>query len=361
MDEKDALKKEIIKRFGTPCVVIDLDVVEANIARVQQLCDAAGLANRPHIKTHKSPILAHAQLAAGATGITCQKLGEAEVMADAGITDIIIATNLLGAAQSGQLAALQRRLPLKCCADSAFTLTAYASAAHAADRPLDVLIECDTGQKRAGVETPDAVLALATIIQQSQWLNFAGLLFYPPLDCWQETQIFLDEVRAGLSAMGLEIGIISTGGTPNLANLGQLDGATEHRAGTCIFNDRMMLAAGMASPDDCALHVFSSVASRGGEDRGILDAGSKTLTSDAGGLEGFGLIREYPDARIHKFSEEHGFLDLSDCRQQPQVGDVVRVIPNHVCVVVNMVDQLVAVRGNDIIEVIPVAARGKLV
>ena len=161
--------------------------------------------------------------------------------------------------------------------------------------------------------------------------------------------------------MGLEIGIISTGGTPNLANLGQLDGATEYRAGTCIFNDRMMLAAGMASLDDCALHVFTSVVSRGGEARGILDAGSKTLTSDAGGLEGFGLIREYPDARINKFSEEHGFLDLSDCRQQPQVGDIVRVIPNHVCVVVNMVDQLVAVRGNDIIEVIPVAARGKLV
>ena len=361
MDQKDALKKEIIKRFGTPCVVIDLDVVEANIARAQQLCDAAGIANRPHIKTHKSPILAHTQIAAGATGITCQKLGEAEVMADAGITDIIIATNLLGAAQSGQLAALQRRLPLKCCADSAFTLSAYASAARAADRPLDVLIECDTGQKRAGVETPDDVLALAAIIQESQWLNFAGLLFYPPLDGWQETQIFLDTVRAGLSAMGLEIGIISTGGTPNLANLGQLDGATEHRAGTCIFNDRMMLAAGMASLDDCALHVFTSVASRGGEARGILDAGSKTLTSDAGGLEGFGLIREYPDARINKFSEEHGFLDLSDCRQQPQVGDILRVIPNHVCVVVNMVDQLVAVRGNDIIEVIPVAARGKLV
>ena len=361
MDQKDALKKEIIKRFGTPCVVIDLDVVEANIARAQQLCDAAGIANRPHIKTHKSPILAHTQIAAGATGITCQKLGEAEVMSDAGITDIIIATNLLGAAQSGQLAALQRRLPLKCCADSAFTLLAYASAARAADRPLDVLIECDTGQKRAGVETPDDVLALAAIIQESQWLNFAGLLFYPPLDGWQETQIFLDNVRTGLSAMGLEIGIISTGGTPNLANLGQLDGATEHRAGTCIFNDRMMLAAGMASLDDCALHVFTSVASRGGGARGILDAGSKTLTSDAGGLEGFGLIREYPDARINKFSEEHGFLDLSDCRQQPQVGDIVRVIPNHVCVVVNMVDQLVAVRGNDIIEVIPVAARGKLV
>ena len=124
-DVTTALKTAIIENFGTPCPVIDLDVVERNIARAQQLCDKAGVANRPHIKTHKSPILAKMQIAAGAQGITCQKLGEAEVMVDAGITDIVIATNLLGAARSGRLSALQRRVALKVCADNLFSLNAY--------------------------------------------------------------------------------------------------------------------------------------------------------------------------------------------------------------------------------------------
>ncbi|MDC1183519.1 D-TA family PLP-dependent enzyme [Planktomarina temperata] len=355
------MKTKIIKEFGTPCLVIDLDVVERNIQRAQKLCDEAGVANRPHIKTHKSPLLAKMQIEAGARGITCQKLGEAEVMAGAGITDIIIATNLLGAARSGRLAALQRRIALKVCADNPVVLEAYSNAARESGRPLDVMIECDTGQKRAGVETPGEALALAQIINNDPMLNFAGLLFYPALDTWLETQIFLDKMTKGFEVLGMRHGIISTGGTPNFANIGKLFGATEHRAGTCIFNDRMMIEAGFAQQGDCALHVFTSVVSRGGEDRGILDAGSKTLTSDTGGLDGYGLILEHPKARIHKFAEEHGFLDLSRCHTKPEVGDVLRVIPNHVCVTVNMVDQLVAVKGDTIIETIPVSARGMLV
>ena len=122
-----------------------------------------------------------------------------------------------------------------------------------------------------------------------------------------------------------------------------------------------MVNAGVADLEDCALQIYSSVVSRGGPERGILDAGSKTLTSDTGGLDGYGLILEHPKARIHKFAEEHGFLDLSDCNAKPEVGDIVRVIPNHVCVVVNMFDQLVMVRGDKIVGVLPVAARGMLV
>ena len=360
-DDKTKLKTTIIETFGTPCAVIDLDVVERNIANAQALCDAAGMANRPHIKTHKSPILAQMQIDAGAKGITCQKLGEAEVMADAGINDIILATNLLGAARSGQLAALQKRTPLKVCADNRYSLDAYAKAATEAERALDVLIECDTGQLRAGVETPDEAIALATIIKANPMLNFAGLLFYPSLDSWPQTQVFYDDVSNKLSELGLTAEIVSTGGTPNFINIGKLKGATEHRAGTCIFNDRMMIDTGFATLDDCAYQVYSSVVSRGGLERGIVDAGSKTLTSDTGGLEGFGHIIEHPTARIHKFAEEHGFLDLSGCNDKPAVGDIVRIIPNHVCVSVNMFDQLVAVRGDEVVQVIPVAARGRLV
>ena len=362
--DTEKLKTEIIERFGTPCPVVDLDVVDTNIARVQALCDKVGVANRPHIKTHKSPIIAQMQIDAGAKGITCQKLGEAEVMFNAGITDIVVATNLLGAARSGKLTALLAKMPvgaLKVCADNPVTLKVYSEAALNAGIPLSILIEIDTGNKRAGVETPTEALELAKIIKDDPWLSFAGLLYYPPLDGWPATQRFHQIMKVGLFDLGLQAGIVSTGGTPNLVNLGKLDGATEHRAGTCIFNDRMMMSAGVANLEDCAFQVFTSVVSRAGPDRGILDAGSKTLTSDQGNLEGYGLILEHPEAQIHKFAEEHGFLDLTRCNIKPDVGAIVRVVPNHVCVTVNMVDQLVAIRNGEIVCTIPVAARGLLV
>lgn len=361
IENQSTLKNKIIERFGTPCAVIDLDIVERNIAKAQTRCDDAGVANRPHIKTHKSPFLAQMQIEAGASGITCQKLGEAKVMADAGITDILIATNLLGAARSGRLAELQTRIPLKVCADNTVALAEYAKAATVANRPLDVLIECETGQLRAGVETPDEALALAKVINADPMLNFAGLLFYPSLDGWPKTQIFFDDILQKLTLLGMTPNIVSTGGTPNFLNLGKLHGTTEHRAGTCIFNDMMMIDAGVATLKDCAYHVYTSVVSRGSSERGILDAGSKTLTADTGGRDGYGHIVEHPSVRIHKLAEEHGFIDLSKCNDKPVVGDIVKVIPNHVCVSVNMFDQLVAVRNGDIASVIPVAARGQLV
>lgn len=355
------LKTRIAQEFGTPAVVIDLDVVARNIARVQGICDAAGVANRPHIKTHKIPALAQMQIAAGARGITCQKLGEAEVMADGGVDDILVSYNLIGAARSGRLSALRRRLDLTVCADNPVTIAAYAEAAALADADIGVAIECDTGRQRAGVETPGEALALAKLIKDTKGLLFRGLLFYPTETSWPETQKFFDAVSAGLRALGLEAALVSTGGSPNLVNVGKLKGATEHRAGTYIFNDRMQVAAGVATLADCALNVFTTVVSRAGPERGILDAGSKTLTADSGGLDGYGLILEHPEARIKGFAEEHGFLDLTKCNARPSVGDIVRVVPNHVCVVVNMVDQLIAVRGHEIVDVYPVAARGKLV
>lgn len=174
-----------------------------------------------------------------------------------------------------------------------------------------------------------------------------------------ETQRFLDEAMAGVREVGHEPRIVSTGGTPNLRNIGRIAGATEHRAGTYVFNDRMMMACGAATIEDCAVHVFATIVSRAGSTRGCLDAGSKTLTTDMGGLEGHGLIREYPEASIHKFAEEHGFVDFSACTDRPGVGEVVRIVPNHVCVVINMVDRLVATRGGQIVGEIEVAARGR--
>jgi D-serine deaminase-like pyridoxal phosphate-dependent protein len=355
------LATKIAREYGTPVAVIDMDRVERNIARVQKACDAAGVANRPHIKTHKSPILAKLQVEAGAKGITCQKLGEAEIMADAGIDNILISYNLLGEEKMARLGALQARAHMTVAADNPTVVASLTQAAAASGRPLSVVVECDTGRKRAGVETPAEAIALARTIAASKGLKFAGFMLYPTETGWAEAQRFYDEALAGVRAQGLDATMVSTGGSPNLKNLGKLKGATEHRPGTYIYNDRMQVGAGVASWDDCALHIYSTVVSRAGPDRGILDAGSKTLTSDTGGgLDGHGLILEHPQAQIARFAEEHGFLDLARSNTRPEVGDVVRIVPNHVCVVVNMMDELVMVRGEEILGTLKVEARGKL-
>ncbi|OKO71403.1 D-TA family PLP-dependent enzyme [Bradyrhizobium sp. AS23.2] len=354
------LAAKIAREYGTPCAVIDMDKVERNIARIQKACDDAGVANRPHIKTHKNPTIAKMQIAGGAKGITCQKLGEAEIMANAGIDDILISYNLLGEEKMARLGALQAKANMTVAADNSTVVAGLPKAAAASGRPLSVVVECDTGRKRAGVETPAEAVALAREIAASKGLQFAGFMMYPTETGWADAQKFYDEALAGVRAHGLEARIVSTGGTPNLNNLGKLKGGTEHRFGTYIYNDRMQVAAGVATWDDCALHIYSTVVSRAAPERGILDAGSKTLTSDTGGLDGHGLILEHPEAKIARFAEEHGFLDLSRSNTRPNVGDVVRIVPNHVCVVVNMMDEVVMVRGEEIIGTLPVAARGKL-
>lgn len=354
------LAAKIAREYGTPVAVIDMDRVERNIARIQATCDAAGVANRPHIKTHKSPMLARVQIAAGAKGITCQKLGEAEVMADAGIDDILISYNLLGEEKMARLGALQTKANVTVAADNPVVVAGLSQSAAISGHPLSVVVECDTGRKRAGVETPAEAIALAREIAGSKGLRFAGFMLYPTESGWAEAQKFYDEALAGVREHGLDAAMVSTGGTPNLKNVGKLKGATEHRPGTYIYNDRMQVAAGVASWDDCALNIYSTVVSRASPDRGILDAGSKTLTSDTGGLDGHGLILEHPEARIGRFAEEHGFLDLSRSNTRPDIGDVVRIVPNHVCVVVNMMDEVVMVRGDEIIGTLPIAARGKL-
>src|ERR1700744_3291735 len=161
------LATKIAREYGTPCAVIDMDRVERNIARIQAACEAAGVSNRPHIKTHKSPLLAKLQISAGAKGITCQKLGEAEVMADAGIADILISYNLLGEQKMARLGALQTKANVTVAADNSVVVAGLPEAAAKFRRPLSVVVECDTGRKRAGVETPAEAIALARGIAAS--------------------------------------------------------------------------------------------------------------------------------------------------------------------------------------------------
>src|SRR3979409_1699836 len=265
------LAAKIAREYGTPAAVIDMERVVRNIARVQAACDAAGVANRPHIKTHKSPMLAKLQIAAGAKGITCQKIGEAEVMADAGIDDILISYNLIGDEKMARLGALQAKAHMTVAADNSVVIAGLPQAAAISGPPLSVVVECDTGRKRAGVETPAEAIALAREIAASKGLLFAGFMLYPTETGWAEAQKFFDDALAGVRAHGLETAMVSTGGTPNLKNVGKLKGASGHRPGAYSSNDRRQVAAGVATWDDCALSIYSTVVSRGGPDRGILD------------------------------------------------------------------------------------------
>ena len=345
------------EELDTPVAVVDLERLEANIARFQAYLASHGIANRPHIKTHKIPQIAHMQLAAGAVGITCQKIGEAEVMADAGVEDIFIPYNLLGAAKLGRLAALARRARLSVTADSAVVARGLSAAMAGAGLELPVLVECDTGLGRCGVQTPAEAAELALLIARSPGLRFGGLMTYPTSEA---TGPFMGEATRLIAARGLAVERVSGGGTPAMWRAHLHPEVTEHRAGMYIYGDRYTLRAGALTLDQVAFAVLATVVSRPTAERGVIDAGSKALSSDLLGLEGHGMLLEYPEARVVGLSEEHGTLDLSACARRPAVGERVTVIPNHCCVVSNLFDEIVGVRGGRVEVVWPVAARGAL-
>jgi len=344
--------------LDTPVALVDLDVVDRNIARLQQTCEQAKVRNRPHIKTHKSVQLARQQMAAGAVGITCQKLGEAEVMAAAGIEDILISYPVVGVAKHSRLRALAGRCRLTLACDSAVVAEGFARAFDGLHAPaVDVLVECDTGRQRCGVSDPREAAALARHIAGLPGLSFAGLLVYPPEGDLTPTRAFVDATRAACVAHGLPLRCVSSGGTPQRVRIGQL-GETEYRAGTYVYNDRQMLRMGAATPQDCALHVIATVVSRPAPGRAMIDAGSKILSSDLAGFNDFGLLPDYPPARLYKLAEEHGFVDVSACENPPAVGDTVRVLPNHVCVVSNLLDRVQCTRAGRAAGYLEVDARG---
>ena len=344
----------------TPCVLIDLSRVEANLRRAQDYADACGLKLRPHIKTHKLPRFARRQVELGAVGITCQKLGEAEVMADAGLTDIFLPYNILGDAKLARLRRLAARVRLNVTADSPTTVEGLSATFRDSPQRLSVLVECDTGMHRCGVQTPGEAVALAEHIANSPGLAFAGLMTYPAAGSVETNAAWLAEARDLLTKTGLPPAIVSNGGTPDLWRAGEVKAATEHRPGTYIYLDRYQVAKGVGAYEDCALVVLATVVSRPSPDRAILDSGSKALTSDTLGMEGFGRILEYPDAVIRSLSEEHGTVDLTGCERKPEIGERVRILPNHCCVVSNLFDEVVLVHADGQVEREKVAARGRV-
>src|SRR3954471_16985584 len=348
-----------IDDLDTPSVLIDLDRAEANLRRAQDYADAHGLRLRPHIKTHKIPDLAHRQLELGAVGITCQKLGEAEVMADGGIRDILLTYNLLGRAKLQRLVALARRVRLSVTLDNAVVASELDAAMREAGQVLTVLIECDTGAERCGVQTPEEAVELARLVAALKGVRLEGLMTYPARGQTEVTAAWLGEAVAGLKAAGIEPAVVSTGGTPDLYPAHEVAVATEHRPGTYISHDRDQARASLGL-DACAMTILATVVSRPTDGRAILDAGSKTFSSDTVGLDGFGLITEYPQAVLAKFSEEHGHVDCSASNARPRIGERVTIIPNHACAVSNLHDVVYGVRGGRVERVFKVEARGRV-
>jgi D-serine deaminase-like pyridoxal phosphate-dependent protein len=332
--------------------VVDVDRLDRNLRRWQQESDRLGLANRPHMKTHKSVEVARRQLELGAVGLTCQKLGEAETMVAAGFDDVLIAYNLVGATKLERLAELLRRATVRVALDDSALLAGLAGAARGAGKELGVLVDCDTGLGRTGVTEPARAAELAAEVARADGLRFDGFMTYPVLE---GSLAFLAEVveRAG------PVETVSVGGTPTMWRAGELRPlVTEYRAGVYVFGDLNTIAAGVGSVDDIALTIRATVVSRPALDRAVLDAGTKALAADLGRNGGFGHVIEAPESTVVKLDEEHAYVHLA-AEDSLELGQQVSVIPNHACPAVNLYDELVAVRNGEVIDRWRVDARGK--
>jgi D-serine deaminase-like pyridoxal phosphate-dependent protein len=349
-----------VQDLDTPVVTIHLDVMEDNIRRVQSHLDRHGIGNRAHIKTHKVPAIGRMQLAAGASGIVCQKIGEIEVFAEHGVApDVLLTYNIIGRTKLDRLMAVARRVQeLTVVLDNEVVGRGLSEAGVRHGLDVRFVVECDTGGARNGVQTPQAAFDLACSVMKLPRMDFQGLMTFPNKD--PDTRVYFERALELFKHAGIPVPIVSGGGTPALQTVDRFPMLTEHRAGTCVFNDAATVRSGWSTWAQCAMRVRATVVSRPADTRAILDCGTKVVTSDQYGMPGYGHILEYPEAAITGLSEEHGVVDLSQCRERPRVGDVVQVVPNHCCVVSNMVDELVGVRGDRVEVVWPVSARGRV-
>jgi D-serine deaminase-like pyridoxal phosphate-dependent protein len=360
-----------ISELETPAVVVDLDVMERNLSRVSDYCRTHQLLLRPHTKTHKIPELAKRQIASGATGITVAKVGEAEVMLDAGIDDILIAYPIVGAEKTARLARLAERAKVSVSLDSEDAARAI-SAAAAKGTKIGILIEMDVGFGRCGINDERDLVTLAQKVTELPGLEFKGLMFFPGhfgvgpeerASLRAKVNEFLERTLAAFEGAGVPVVIVSGGSTPTAYEGSSFYGVNEVRPGTYIFNDRNTVAVSAASLSDCALSVFVTVVSTAVPGHAVVDGGSKTFSYDrfqGGDERGFGIVREDPAAEVERFSEEHGHLNIARSERSYRVGDRLSIIPNHVCTTVNMHDEIYGVRGEQVEEVWRVAARGKL-
>lgn len=362
----EAIAESDAESLETPIGVVDLERARANAERVASYAQEHGFAWRPHIKTHKSRAIARLQLDAGARGLTVATLREAEVMADV-TADLLLAYPPVGVAKLQRLVRLPEALDLKVALDATEVLEPLAAAASAAGRTVGVLVEMDMGLGRVGVQDPEALVALARAAASTPGVAFRGMMFYPGhirMEQGDQTAHLaavarrVAEALAALRAAGLEPEIVSGGSTPTLWRSHEIAGMTEIRSGSCIFFDREALDVGVATATDLAYTVLATVVSTAVPGRAVVDAGSKALAKEGRGGDGFGVLLERPDVVVSSLSEEHGVLDLGDSGWTPTIGERVRIVPNHVCVSVNLQEHLLA-RGDGVVSLLPLEGRGR--
>jgi D-serine deaminase-like pyridoxal phosphate-dependent protein len=353
----------------TPAALVDLDRLDANIARMASYARKHSLALRPHIKTHKATTIAASQLAHGAAGLTVATPAEAGVMG-AVCRDILLAYPAIGP-KLARLMALPRDVSITVALDSMHAVDDLASAARAADRPVRVYVELDVGMHRVGVTAWDEAVALALRVRNSAPLEYAGITFYPghirsDLDSQDAALAKLgDAIRGATDALaraGLAPAVVSGGSTPTVWHTHEIGGITEMRPGTYVYNDRGTSALGACAPEDCALTVLATVVSTSVPNQAVIDAGAKALGREPmRGVEGegWGALQDRPEVLVTRMSEEHGILDLSKTGWRPSVGELVRVVPNHVCIVVHLNDVIYGVRGSLVDTSWRVDARGR--
>ncbi len=341
--------------LDTPAVVINLDLLERNIQDMASHCASLDIALRPHTKTHKIPEIAKMQLAAGCQGIVCQKLGEAEVMARAGVDDILIPYNIVGKTKVRRLADLAQWKTMLVAIDSEDVAVGISHQAQADSTDVGVLIELDTGGKRTGVQSPEAALELGKRVMDLPGLSFKGIMTYPSN---LRARPFIQQTVELLLNAGLPCPVISGGGTGAEAVSKEL-GCTETRSGSYVY-EGMTRVSGNAdlNPEKCVLSVVLTVVSVPTTDRVIVDGGQKTFRASPSNPYGF--IIEHPQARIYGMSVEHGHLDVSQCDHKFRVGEKLSVIPRHQGMLTNMHDEVAGARDGQVEVVWKVQGRGKV-
>jgi D-serine deaminase-like pyridoxal phosphate-dependent protein len=358
-----------LEQLETPVPIVDLDRLAHNLDRMAAYATLHGLRLRPHVKTHKSPRIAAEQLRLGAHGLTCATLREAEVMAEV-CEDLFVAYPPVGAARLERLARLPQDVRISVAVDDANALDALSLAARLGHRTIDVLVEADLGMHRVGVGTPERAVAIARQIERTSSLRFAGLQFYPghirshvddQSAALAQLGRDLAQYTGALSEAGLPAAVVSGGSTPAAWRMHEVPGVNEVRPGTYVYNDRTTAQIGACDWDDCALTVLATVVSVAVPGQAVIDAGTKALGREplrADG-DGYGALLDHPEVVVSRMSEEHGMLDLSRTTWRPRLGDQVRIVPNHVCIVVHLNDEIIGVRGHAVETRWPVTARGR--
>jgi D-serine deaminase-like pyridoxal phosphate-dependent protein len=357
--------------LDTPVLLVDLDALERNIARMRELSAAAGISCRPHAKAHKTPVIARMQMAAGAVGVCCAKLGEAEVLAADGIGDILITTPVVGPSKLMRLARVAAQAKVAVVADDADNVAELARAAQTGGVRFDVVIEVDVGQRRCGVQPGAPAVALAQAIRDRQWLTFRGLQGYQGSiqmtasfaerrEATRKAHALLAESAEAVRAAGIPVEVLTGGGSGTSVIDAAEHGLTEIQPGGYIFMDsryrRIEWDDGRTVPFEQALSLLAGVVSRPAPDRAILDMGLKAVSSDGGPP----VPLDVPGATFGFGGAEHGQLSWDGKPCPLKLGDKVRFHPTHCDTTVNLYDQYVVHRGDEVVDVWPIPARGRV-